>query len=93
MMRRGIAYAVALTLLGCATAHADWNGDGAPDVIALDGTERVLLYRSTGAGAFVLGGGIPIGSGWGTYDTVLAPGDTIIVSGQVRNTERFSELT
>ncbi|MFF0284505.1 cation:proton antiporter regulatory subunit, partial [Rhodococcus aetherivorans] len=30
---------------------------------------------------------------YATADTVLAPGDTIIVSGQVRNTERFAELT
>ncbi len=30
---------------------------------------------------------------YATADTVLAPGDTIIVSGRVRNTERFSELT
>ena len=30
---------------------------------------------------------------YATADTVLAPGDTIIVSGRVRDTERFSELT
>ncbi|MFZ2178530.1 MAG: TrkA family potassium uptake protein [Rhodococcus sp. (in: high G+C Gram-positive bacteria)] len=30
---------------------------------------------------------------YATADTVIAPGDTIIVSGQVRDTERFSELT
>lgn len=30
---------------------------------------------------------------YATADTVIAPGDTIIVSGQVRDTERFSDLT
>jgi trk system potassium uptake protein TrkA len=30
---------------------------------------------------------------YATADTVIQPGDTIIVSGQVRDTERFSELT
>ncbi len=30
---------------------------------------------------------------YATADTIVAPGDTIIVSGQVRDTERFAELT
>lgn len=30
---------------------------------------------------------------YATAETIVAPGDTIIVSGQVRDTERFSELT
>lgn len=30
---------------------------------------------------------------YATADTILAPGDTIIVSGKIRDTERFSELT
>ena len=30
---------------------------------------------------------------YATADTVIEPGDTIIVSGQVRDTERFSDLT
>ncbi|MDI9939236.1 TrkA family potassium uptake protein [Rhodococcus sp. IEGM 1351] len=30
---------------------------------------------------------------YATADTIIEPGDTIIVSGQVRDTERFSELT
>jgi trk system potassium uptake protein TrkA len=30
---------------------------------------------------------------YATADTVLAPGDTIIVSGQVRDTERFADLS
>lgn len=37
----------------------------------------------------------PPGEGftYATADTIVAPGDTIIVSGQVRDTERFAELT
>jgi hypothetical protein len=76
MKRSGVVLAVAAALLLCAApAHADWSGDGAPDVVALDGSERLLLYRGTGAGAFVPGGGLAIATGWGTYDVVLAPGD------------------
>ncbi|MHA4848156.1 potassium channel family protein [Rhodococcus sp. MSC1_016] len=30
---------------------------------------------------------------YATAETIIEPGDTIIVSGQVRNTERFSDLT
>jgi hypothetical protein len=70
-----LAVAAALLLLVAAPAQADWSGDGAPDVVAIDGSERVQLFRGTGAGTFVLGGGLPIGTGWGAYDTVLAPGD------------------
>jgi hypothetical protein len=61
--------------LCCATAHADWSGDGGSDVLAIDSAERLLLYRGNGSGGFVPAAGQPIGTGWGLYDAVLSPGD------------------
>ncbi len=75
-MRSGIAFAMTVMLLGaCSSARADWWGEGAAEVLAIDGGERVLLYRGNGAGGIVPGGAQAIGSGWGTYDAVLSPGD------------------
>ena len=76
-MRRGRIIAAALLLAGvcAAPAHADWSGDGAADVLAVDGTERLLLYRGNGAGGWAGGSGEPIGTGWGTFTAVLSPGD------------------
>jgi hypothetical protein len=61
--------------LSAAPAHADWSGDRRADVLAVDSAGRLLLYRGTGAGAFVAGGGSPIGTGWGGFTALLAPGD------------------
>ena len=33
------------------------------------------MYRGNGAGGFVTGMGEPIGSGWGPFTALLAPGD------------------
>jgi hypothetical protein len=44
-------------------------------VLAVDTAGRLLMYRGTGAGAFVPGGGLPIGTGWGAFTALLAPGD------------------
>jgi hypothetical protein len=69
-----LAAAVCLCL-GAATARADWSGDQKADVLAVDSGGRLLMYRGTGAGAFVSGGGVPIGTGWGGFTALLAPGD------------------
>jgi hypothetical protein len=61
--------------LSAAPAHADWSGDRRADVLAVDSAGRLLLYRGTGAGRFVAGGGSPIGTGWGGFTALLAPGD------------------
>jgi hypothetical protein len=61
--------------VGAAPARADWSGDARADVLAVDSGGRLLMYRGTGAGAFVPGGGQPIGTGWGAFTALLAPGD------------------
>ena len=75
-MRALAVAAVALWLCaGAATARADWSGDTRADVLAVDPNGRLLMYRATGAGAFHPSGGLPIGSGWGSFTALLAPGD------------------
>jgi heme oxygenase len=65
-----------ILLLALATpAQADWNGDGAGDVLTVAGDGRLLLYRGNGAGGWLTGHGEPIGSGWGSFTALLAPGD------------------
>ena len=74
---RALALAAAALCLwvGAASARADWSGDTKADVLAVDPDGRLLMYRGTGAGAFVPGGGLPIGTGWGSFTALLAPGD------------------
>jgi hypothetical protein len=70
-----LGLAAACLWLGAAPARADWSGDAKSDVLAVDSGGRLLMYRGTGAGAFVPGGGQPIGTGWGAFTALLAPGD------------------
>jgi len=53
----------------------DWDGDGKPDILARDGDGRLLMYRGNGAGGFITGRAEQIGSGWGPFTALLAPGD------------------
>jgi hypothetical protein len=69
-----VAAAVCLCV-GAAPARADWSGDGPADVLAVDSSGNLLMYRATAAGAFAAGGGRPIGTGWGSFTALLAPGD------------------
>lgn len=64
-----------LAELGPAAARADWSGDGAGDVLAVDGDGRLLLYRGDGTGRFAAGTGEPIGTSWQQFTALLAPGD------------------
>lgn len=74
-MRR-FALTLATLLLLAAPAHADWNGDGPGDVLAVHPDGRLLLYAGNGAGRWVpnvpavIGGG-----GWAAFNALLAPGD------------------
>jgi hypothetical protein len=70
-----VAAAALLLCMAAAPARADWSGDTKADVLAVDPDGRLLMYRGTGAGAFVPGGGLPIGTGWGSFTALLAPGD------------------
>src|ERR687896_623549 len=74
--RRVIATAAVVAGLGslATAARADWSGDGHADVLAVGSGERLLLYRGNGAGGWA-SGGVEIGTGWGTYDALLSPGD------------------
>ena len=70
--------AVAACLCAClsaAPARADWSGDRKADVLAVHPDGRLLMYRGTGAGTFAAGGGQAIGTGWGSFTALLAPGD------------------
>jgi hypothetical protein len=53
----------------------DWDGDGKRDILARDGDGRLLLYRGNGAGGFITGRAEQIGTGWGPFTALLAPGD------------------
>jgi Tachylectin/FG-GAP-like repeat len=52
----------------------DFSGDAQPDLLARSPDGSLRLYRSTGAGGFV-DNGIVVGSGWGSFTALLAPGD------------------
>jgi hypothetical protein len=70
-----VALAAAGLCLCAAPARADWSGDGPADVLAVHPDGRLLMYRATAAGRFAAGGGRPIGTGWGSFTALLAPGD------------------
>jgi heme oxygenase len=75
MPRVCLIVAVVCLCLGAAPARADWSGDGPADVLAVDPGGRLLMYRATATGRFAAGGGLPIGTGWGSFTALLAPGD------------------
>ena len=54
--------------------HADWNGDGPGDVLAVPPDGRLLLYTRGGEGRAARGRQA-IGSGWAAFTALLAPGD------------------
>jgi Tachylectin/FG-GAP-like repeat len=73
---RLIAVAAALCLCaGAAPARADWSGDGRADVLAVDSAGKLLMYRGNGIGGFAPNTGGTIGTGWGSFTALLAPGD------------------
>lgn len=53
----------------------DWTGDGKADILARTQAGALLLYRGNGAGGFLTGTAEQIGSGWGPFTALLAPGD------------------
>jgi FG-GAP-like repeat/Tachylectin len=55
-------------------APGDFNGDGKSDLLAVQSDGTMLLYRGNGDSGFI-GGGVAIGSGWGGFTALLAPGD------------------
>jgi hypothetical protein len=69
-----LAALAALALLAPAAQAADWSGDGKGDVLAVHPDGRLLLYRGAGTGGFA-SGAETIGTGWGQFTALLAPGD------------------
>jgi hypothetical protein len=53
----------------------DWSGDGKPDLLARKSDGGLLMYRGNARGGFATGTGERIGSGWGGFTALLAPGD------------------
>jgi hypothetical protein len=53
----------------------DFDGDGNADLMALDPTGALYLYRGNGAGGWITGAGELIGSGWGVFRSIVTPGD------------------
>ncbi len=62
-------------LLLAAPARADWNGDGAGDVLTIHPDGRLLMYRGNGSGGWLTGHADRIGTGWGAFTALMAPGD------------------
>ncbi len=55
-------------------APGDFSGDGRPDLLARKSDGSLLLYRGNGDSGFA-GGPVKIGTGWGGFTALLAPGD------------------
>jgi hypothetical protein len=53
----------------------EWSGDGRQDLLARASDGRLLMYRGNGRGGFVTGTGEGIGTGWGGFTALVAPGD------------------
>ena len=63
---RRLTLAIAAALIVASPAHADWNGDGPGDVLAVHPDGRLLLYAGNGAGGWAPPVRRPIGgAGWG----------------------------
>jgi hypothetical protein len=56
-------------------APGDFDGDGSPDLLAVDAQGRMLMYRGNGDGGWITGSGEQIGAGWGGFTAVFAGGD------------------
>jgi hypothetical protein len=55
-------------------SKGDFTGDGRSDLMAVSKDGGLYLYRGNGLGRFA-GAGQRIGNGWGSFLSVLSPGD------------------
>jgi FG-GAP-like repeat len=53
----------------------DFSGDGHPDVLAARTDGGFFLYHGNGAGAWVTGVPVQVGSGWQQFDAIFSGGD------------------
>ncbi|MGW0117705.1 FG-GAP repeat domain-containing protein [Streptomyces sp. NPDC003327] len=57
------------------TGAGDLTGDGRADLVARDGSGVLWLYKGTGSATAPFAARVKIGTGWGAYPVVSAPGD------------------
>jgi len=55
-------------------SRGDFTGDAKADLLAINSSGALLLYRGNGVGGFT-GAGAEIGAGWNVFTKVLSPGD------------------
>jgi hypothetical protein len=73
---RRLTLAITAALIVASPAHADWNGDGPGDVLAVHPDGRLLLYAGNGSGGWAPPVPRPIGgAGWTGFNALMAPGD------------------
>jgi hypothetical protein len=53
----------------------NWLGDGRPNLIGRTPTGDLILYTSNGTGGWTNSHGTKIGSGWGSFNTIITPGN------------------
>ncbi|WP_435972098.1 FG-GAP repeat domain-containing protein [Streptomyces sp. Qhu_M48] len=57
------------------TGGGDLTGDGRPDLVAVDKTGGLYLYRATGSATAPFAARKKVGTGWGVYNQLTAAGD------------------
>jgi V8-like Glu-specific endopeptidase len=55
----------------------NWGGDGTPSIFARDSSGRLYNYRSDGAGGFLSGAPLQIGTGWNMFTDIMVTNDWI----------------
>ncbi|MDQ6876936.1 MAG: VCBS repeat-containing protein [Candidatus Dormibacteraeota bacterium] len=55
-------------------APGDWDNDGYPDLVGRSADGTLCLFRGNGRGGLQNTSCIPIGTGWGAFDTIVTPG-------------------
>ncbi|WP_411072268.1 FG-GAP repeat domain-containing protein [Streptomyces sp. cmx-4-25] len=53
----------------------DFSGDGRADVLVRDGSGTLYVYRGTGVATAPFAARAKVGTGWGAYTKLVAPGD------------------
>jgi hypothetical protein len=53
----------------------DFTGNGHSDLVGLDGSGNLKLYKGDGSGGLVQDGGTTIATGWSGYSYLMSPGD------------------
>ncbi|MER5206703.1 VCBS repeat-containing protein [Streptomyces sp. NPDC002825] len=53
----------------------DFSGDGRADLVVRDGSGNLWLYKGTGSATAPFAARVKIGTGWGIYNKLVAPGD------------------